>query len=120
VRRSQPPPRHHPPESASIAFPHWLQVDLGSNRSVRSPVLDRPPAASWATRTQTLSVQGSADGSTYSTLVGSACHTFDPSTGNTVTVPPPSGSSARCLKLGFTANTGWPAGQLSELEVYAS
>jgi hypothetical protein len=30
------------------------------------------------------------------------------------------GASVRYLKLTFTANTGWPAGQLSELQAYNS
>jgi len=29
-------------------------------------------------------------------------------------------ATVRFLKLTFTANTGWPAGQLSELQVYSS
>jgi hypothetical protein len=31
-----------------------------------------------------------------------------------------SAASIRYLKLTFTANTGWPAGQLSELAAYSS
>jgi hypothetical protein len=64
-------------------------------------------------RNQTLSI---SDGST--TLVGSATYTFDPATGNTVTINT-AGRSARFLRVTFTANTGWPAGQVSELEIYA-
>jgi len=71
-------------ESANNAFPQWLQVDLGSAMPVGRVVLKLPPSSSWATRTQTLSVQGSTDGSTFSSLVGSAGHTFDPATGNQV------------------------------------
>jgi hypothetical protein len=87
--------------------------------SVRRIVLDLPPATAWSTRTQTITVQGSADGTSYTTLAASAAYTFNPATGNTATVTFPA-SSARYLKLTFTANTGWPAGQLSELQVYAS
>lgn len=48
---------------------------------------DRPAAFDLVgTRTQTLSILGSTDGSTFSTIVGSAGYTFDPSTGNTVTI----------------------------------
>jgi hypothetical protein len=106
-------------ESTDNAFPQWLQVDLGSSVSVRRIVLDLPPATAWSTRTQTITVQGSADGTSYTTLAASAAYTFNPATGNTATVTFPA-SSARYLKLTFTANTGWPAGQLSELQVYAS
>ena len=105
-------------ESTNNAFPQWLEADLGSAQTVGSITLDLPPSSSWATRTQTLSVQGSTDGSTWTTLVGSANYTFDPSTGNTVTISLPSAVSERYLRLNFTANTGWPAGQVSEFEIF--
>ena len=106
-------------ESTDNAFPQWLQVDLGSATSVSRIVLDLPPSTAWATRTQTITVQGSADGSNYTTLAASAGYTFNPATGNTATITF-TASSVRYLKLTFTANTGWPAGQLSELQAFAS
>jgi hypothetical protein len=104
-------------ESANNAFPQWLQVDLGAATAVRRVVLKLPPATAWATRTETLSLQGSSDGSSFSTLVASAGYTFNPASGNTVTITVPSGSP-RYLRLVVTGNTGWPAGQISELEAY--
>jgi F5/8 type C domain/Carbohydrate binding module (family 6)/Right handed beta helix region len=106
-------------ESTDNAFPQWLQVDLGAPVSVGRIVLDLPPSTSWGTRTQTITVQGSTDGTSYTTRAPSAGYTFNPATGNTVTVTF-SAASVRYLKLTFTANTGWPAGQLSELQAYAS
>ena len=106
-------------ESTDNAFPQWFQVDLGAAHSVGRIVMDLPPSSSWGTRTQTITIQGSTDGSNYTTLVGSANDTFNPSTGNTVTVTF-TAASVRYLKLTFTANTAWPAGQLSELQAYAS
>jgi len=106
-------------ESTDNAFPQWFQVDLGSSVSVSRIVMDLPPSTAWATRTQTITIQGSTDGSTYTTLAPSAAYTFNPATGNTVTVTF-AATSVRYLKLTFTANTGWPAGQLSELQAYAS
>jgi parallel beta-helix repeat protein len=107
-------------ESTNNAFPEWLEADLGSAQTVGSITLDLPPSSAWATRTQSLSVQGSTDGSTWATLAGSANYTFDPSTGNTVTISLPSAVSERYLRLNFTANTGWPAGQVSEFQVWTS
>lgn len=52
--------------------------------------------------------------------VGSQGHCFDPATGNTVTVALPAGTGLRYLRLNVTANTGWPAGQFSEVEAYPS
>jgi hypothetical protein len=46
----------------------------------------------------------------------SAGYVFDPATGNAVTIPV--SATARFVRLTFTANTGWPAGQAAELEVY--
>ena len=106
-------------ESVDNAFPQWLQVDLGSSTAVSRIVMDLPPSTAWGTRTQTILIQGSTDGTNYTTLVGSQDYTFNPSTGNTSTITFTS-STVRYVKLTFTANTGWPAGQLSELQVYAS
>ena len=106
-------------ESTNNAFPQWLQVDLGAAKSFSRIVLDLPPSTSWATRTQTLSVLGSTDGSTFTTIVASAGYTFNPSTGNTVTITFPA-ASYRYVRLNFTANTGWPAGQVSEFQIWNS
>ncbi|MFB7943615.1 discoidin domain-containing protein [Kitasatospora phosalacinea] len=107
-------------ESANNAFPQWLQTDLGSTLPVRRIVLSVPPAAAWATRTQTVEVQGSADGTAFTRLLAPAGYVFDPARGNTATLTLPTGANARHLRLVFTANTGWPAGQVAELQVYAS
>ncbi|MFF7039361.1 discoidin domain-containing protein [Streptomyces massasporeus] len=107
-------------ESANHAFPQSLTVDLGAREAVRRLVLKLPPQAAWQARTQTLSVQGSADGSAWSTVVAAKDHRFDPATGNTVTVPLPAGTNLRHLRLHVTASTGWPAAQFSEVEAYLS
>ena len=99
-------------------YPQTITVDLGSAQSIGSVTLDLPPSTAWATRTETLSVLGSTNGSTFSQLVGSAGYTFNPSTGNTVTISLPSGTSDRYVQLSFTGNTGWTAAQLSEFEVF--
>ena len=106
-------------ESTDNAFPQSLTVDLGSAQTVGRLVLKLPPASAWATRTETLSVLGSTDDSGFGTIKGSAGYSFDPSSGNTVTINV-TPTSTRYLRLTFTANSGWPAAQLSELEAYAS
>ncbi|MEU8264057.1 discoidin domain-containing protein [Micromonospora sp. NPDC048999] len=102
-------------ESANNAFPQWIRADLGGTVGVNKLVLKLP--ASWGARTQTLTVEGSTDGSTFSTLVASAGYAFNPTGGNTVTITFAT-ASTRYVRLYFTANSGWPAGQLSELEIY--
>jgi hypothetical protein len=106
-------------ESTDNAFPQWFQVDLGSSISISRIVMDLPPSTSWATRSQTITIQGSTNDSTYTTLAASQSYTFNPSTGNTVTVTF-TPTTTRYVKLTFTANSGWPAGQLSELQVFTS
>jgi len=106
-------------ESANNAFPQWIQVDLGAAAAIGRIVLRLPPAAAWATRTQTVGVQGSTNGSTFTTIVGPAAYTFNPAGANTVTITF-SSASTRYVRLNFTGNTGWPAGQLAEFEVYQS
>ncbi|MDQ7806301.1 glycosyl hydrolase family 28-related protein [Amycolatopsis sp. A133] len=95
-------------ESTNNAFPQSLTVDFGSSVSVSRLVLKLPP--SWGARTQTVSVDG---------VKAAATYTFDPASGNTATVTFPA-TAQRTLRLTFTGNTGWPAGQLSELEAYSS
>ncbi|WP_202871743.1 choice-of-anchor D domain-containing protein [Kribbella pratensis] len=105
-------------ESANNAFPQWLQVDLGTAHSIGKVTLKLPPSGAWGTRTQTLSVQTSTDGSSYSTVVGSATYTFTSPT-NVVNITVPA-TNARYVRVNITANSGWPAGQVSEFEVYPS
>ena len=100
------------------AYPQTLTANLGSSTALGSVTLDLPPATAWSTRTETLSVLGSTNGSTYTTLVPSATYTFNPSTGNTVSFNLPSGTSDQYLELSFTANSGWTAAQLAELEIF--
>ncbi|WP_327042922.1 discoidin domain-containing protein [Micromonospora ureilytica] len=105
-------------ESVNNSFPQWVQVDLGSSQSVNQVVL-KLPTSGWGTRTQTLSVRGSANGSSFTDLVGSQTYTFNPASGSTATINF-SATSTRYVRITITANSGWPAGQLSELEVYGS
>jgi hypothetical protein len=100
-------------ESTNNAFPQWIQADLGSTKSLTRLVLKLPP--SWEARTQTLTITGSTNGTSFTNIVGSAGYTFSPSA-NTVTVPVT--ASTRYVRLNISANTGWPAAQLSEFELY--
>ncbi|MDX6355073.1 MAG: hypothetical protein QOF98_1976, partial [Streptomyces sp.] len=106
-------------ESASNAFPQTLTVDLGAAHSVGKVTLKLPPVTDWGSRTETLSVLGSTDNSTWSTLKSSTGVTLNAASGNTATLTF-TAANARYVRLSITANTGWTAGQISELEVYAS
>ncbi|MFA3878561.1 discoidin domain-containing protein [Streptomyces sp. MMCC 100] len=102
-------------QSAGSSLPQWVQTDLGATERIDEVVLRLP--AGWESREQTLSVQGSADGTSFSTLKTSATYAFDPGSGNTVTVSFPA-TQTRFVRVNVTANTGWQAAQLSELEVH--
>jgi hypothetical protein len=99
-------------------YPQAITVNLGSVQTIGSITVDLPPSTSWAARTETLSVLGSTNGTTFTQIVSSAGYTFNPATGNTVTISLPSGTSAQYVQLSFTANTGWSAAQLSEFEIF--
>ncbi|MEU5704533.1 CARDB domain-containing protein [Streptomyces aurantiacus] len=102
-------------EGPAGSFPQWVQVDLGATRTVDQVVLKLP--AAWESRNQTLSLQGSTDGSDFRTLAASTGQAFDPARANTVPVDLASPAEARYVRVNITGNTGWNAAQLSELEV---
>ncbi|MER7055598.1 discoidin domain-containing protein [Streptomyces sp. NPDC000351] len=104
-------------QSDGGSLPQWVQTDLGATERIDEVVLRLP--AGWESRDQTLSVQGSADGTSFSTLKSSATYAFEPGSGNTVTVSFPA-ARTRFVRVDVTANTGWRAAQLSELEVHAA
>ncbi len=102
-------------ESANNAFPQWVQVDLGSSIATNQVVL-KLPTSGWGARNQTIAVQGSTDGQNFNDLSAAASRAFNPPT-NMVTIDY-GNATVRYVRIHVTANTGWPAGQLSELEVY--
>ncbi|MFR9800461.1 discoidin domain-containing protein [Streptomyces sp. MS06] len=104
-------------ESAGGDFPQWVQADLGTTQNVDEVVLKLP--AGWESRDETLSVQGSADGTSFNTLKTSNSYTFGPANANTVKVVFPA-VRTRFVRIAITANTGWQAAQLSELEVHGA
>jgi hypothetical protein len=104
-------------EGPPNAFPATVTVDLGKATTLGRVVLKLPALPDWNSRVQTLTVAGSADGRTYTTLVGSGRYTFDAAKANRVTLRF-ARTEKRYLKVSITANAGWPAGQLSEVEAY--
>ena len=88
-------------------YPQTLTVQLPSDESIGSLQLYLPPPSAWSTRTETLSVLGSANGTSFSQIVGSAGYTFNPSTGNEVTISLPSGTTAEYVS---SASPATPAG----------
>ncbi|MEU0298709.1 discoidin domain-containing protein [Streptomyces sp. NPDC006175] len=102
-------------ESRNNAFPQWVQVDLGSSVKVNQVTLRLP--GGWPGRTQTLKIQGSADNQNFTDLTASKAYAFDSDSGQSADITFDA-TTTRYVRVLITANTGWPAGQLSELEVY--
>src|SRR5262249_39542277 len=102
-------------ESTNNVFPQWVQVDLGAATSIDQVILKLP--SGWGTRTETLSVQGSSDGSSFATIVGWTGYAFP--SNNVVTINF-GATTTRYVRLNVTANTGWPAAQVSEFEIYGA
>ena len=84
-----------------------------SNNQVVLQAADR----GWGARTQTLAVQGSTNGTTFTDLVASAGVHVQPGV-QQHRDDHYTAATTRYLRLNITANTGWPAGQISEFEVY--
>ena len=103
-------------ESVNGAFPQWLQVDLGSAASVNRVVLRLP--SGWG-RGRRPCRSRAAFRLLFATLSASAGRVFNPASGNAVTLDFPA-TSARYVRLNVTANTGWPAAQLSSSRCTAS
>lgn len=103
-------------EGAPGAYPSTLTVALGANASISAVVVKLNPDPAWGPRAQTFSILGRAQSASgFSTLAGSASHSFSPSSSNTVTIPV--SATAADVRLQFTANSGAPNGQVAELQV---
>lgn len=102
-------------ESNNNAFPQWIQADLGSAKPVNTVVLKLP--TNWESRTQTIAVRGSTNGTSFADIVATTEYNFNPTSGNTVTISL-TATTTRYVRLHITANTRWPAAQVSELELH--
>ncbi len=99
--------------------PSTLTLDLGKNYDVTSIVLKLNPASEWSTRTQTIQVLGhNQTTTTFGNLVSSQSYTFNPASGNTVTIPVT--ATVKRLQLNIASNSGAPAGQIAEFQVFGT
>jgi len=107
--------------SSGSRFPQTITVDLGSSQSVDRVVLSLPPGQDWATRTEGVAISTSTTGwrRSFGLVAMPAGLTFNPASGNTVTIRF-SSRQARYVRLTVFSNSALPAAQLSELGVYSS
>ncbi len=106
-------------ESTNNALPQTITVDLGAPATFNRITLKLPPSPDWGSRVQTLTISGGSATGGYSTLVTSHGYTFDQAAGNTASASFAT-TTQRFVRLTITGNTGWPAGQVAELEITAA
>ncbi|NLI55255.1 MAG: discoidin domain-containing protein [Clostridiales bacterium] len=98
-------------------FPSSLTLDLQEEHTITKIAFCLPPLRVWGARTQTVLIETSADGETYSPLLPEQTLSFDPLTGNAVllTFDP---LAATGLRFTFLSNTGAAGGQASEIMIF--
>jgi hypothetical protein len=104
-------------ESVNGSFPQNLTVDLGTAIPVGRVILKLPPLAAWTTRNQPFSVLTSTDNTAFTSRASSS-GVFDPAVANNTVTVDFTAVSARYVRVQITANSGWPAGQVAEFEVW--
>jgi hypothetical protein len=99
-------------------YPNTLTIDLEEPATIHAIRVALNPMEIWGKRTQTFSVNISADGENYTELVASTQYTFDPKEGNQVQIlfDP---VETRFVQLVFTENSGAGGGQVAEFEIYS-
>jgi Pectate lyase superfamily protein/F5/8 type C domain len=98
-----------------------LTLALAEPAPVDRVVLELPQG--WGDRDQTIEVDGSTDGSTWTTLVPSATYLFSASNAdgnNVVTISIPSDPTVSYLRLDVSNNTVQGAPQIAEFEVFSN
>lgn len=97
------------------SYPQWAQVDLGSTMQFSKIVLKLPPGV---TASETLDVYATSSLNSLITVINGQTFTFDPSAGDTITLPV-TPVAARYIQVNITGASGLPAAELSALQVYA-
>ncbi|MDQ1724342.1 MAG: hypothetical protein QOG52_1370 [Frankiaceae bacterium] len=104
-------------ESTNKAFPQSITIDLGAATAFTKVVISVPPAKDWGARDETVAVLVSNDGTTFTVAKKAAPYRLDPEKGGNKATIVLSPTTARFIKLTVSANTGWAAAQLAEVEV---
>ena len=91
-----------------------LTLHLSKAAPVDRAILELP--ASWGARNQTIEVDGSANGTTWTTLSPATAYTFAAGS-NAIAIPLPAGTQSY-VRLDLSANSGQGVPQLSEFQVY--
>lgn len=103
---------------AATADGAFFTVDLGGIYSVQYIVMHLPPVLTWPEKHQEIEILASEDGKNWTTVAEKKNYTFDPLTGNSVSVQLTTAVRARYVKLVWYSNDSGYGAQLSELYVY--
>ncbi len=107
-------------EAKADVFPAGATIDIQDTVSVGRAVFLLPDNPAWGSRTETIEIQGSTDGTTFSTLMPATPVVLDAvNNHNTASVSFTPGT-ARYVRIVISANTGWNAAQLADVQLYAS
>jgi hypothetical protein len=104
-------------EGAANSFPNIVTLDLGEATEVSGQTLKLNPKRIWQSRTQTIELKVSDDGSTFTSAVPATEYVFDPEE-NTNSVTIVWQGKTRYLQLIGTSNSEATALQIAEWEVY--
>jgi hypothetical protein len=99
-------------------YPNTLTVDLGAPTKIHTLRLELNPLAIWGKRTQTIAVNISSDGESFTELLPTTQYIFDPDFGNEVQLPFEE-LETQFVQLVITENSGAGGGQIAEFEVYS-
>lgn len=106
-------------EGAANAYPNTLTVNLGGSFTVSAVVLQLNPDSAWGTRTQNITVLGrNSSTASFTTLAAAANYSFNPASGNQVSIP--LSTTASEIQLRITSNSGATGGQVAEFQVLGS
>lgn len=107
-------------EGPASTYPVSVTVDMQATYSVGRAVLQLPSCACWGVRTQDIDIEGSTDGTTWTSLLAQAPVTFDaPAAQNTATLTF-APAAVRYVRINVHSNTAAGNAQLSEVHLFAS
>jgi hypothetical protein len=106
-------------EGKPDVFPASATVDIQDTVSVGRAVFKLPDNPAWGSRTETIEIQGSTDGTTFATLLAPTPVTLDAVAGHNTAEVSFTPGNARWVRVVISANSGWNAAQLAELQLYA-
>jgi hypothetical protein len=100
-------------------YPSQVTVSLLGNATLNSVVVKLNPDPVWGPRTQNIAVLGqSQSGGAFVTLAAAQNYNFNPSSGNSVSIPV--SGNYQNIQLSINSNTGAPGGQVAEFQIFGT